>query len=66
MKTYNVTLEVGTAVVTKLVMAEEMELSADGTGVALVKRREDGSSEAVAFYPYTRLVGVCDTAAVAP
>jgi hypothetical protein len=64
MNTYAVMLEVGNAVMTKLVQADEMELSNDG--VALVKRREDGTSAAVAFYPYAYLVGVCDMAAVAP
>jgi hypothetical protein len=56
MNTYNVTLEVGNAVMTNEVQADYFETDADGA--SFVREREDHSDEEVAYYPVGQLIGI--------
>ncbi len=56
MNTYNVTLEVGNAVMTNEVKADDWDMNS--SGIVFYTEDEDGDRSDVAFYPLSRLIGI--------
>lgn len=55
-RSWEVKLETSGGVITETVMADDFEMGEHG--VEAVKETESGESEGVAFFPYTKLLGI--------